>query len=236
MWCSHRAAGISVGYMPMNELIKAKEPFQFYGRLHLSELTGLQATNLRELLELIKTVPGSSIYHHTHRFLQQHEFLSPEPPNDFAYWVSGTLGDGQLGEQLASIDTIQFATIRSLRDKIADTIEQHLKTWPSSQQRFADEARAFHFIKSRSFIFPTNYIVHDLKEFADVLQKISTSSIYFHIFEARLRLEKEMNDFAMWIEASLGDADLAQKISKLDPYTYTLEDLRNTILRIIRRK
>ena len=220
----------------MSELIQAKEPFRFYGRLHLSELTGLRATNLQELLDLIKTVPGSCIYHHTHRFLQQHQYLSPEPPNDFAYWVSGTLGDNELSEQLASIDTIQFSTIRSLRDKIADTIEEHLKNWPSVQQRFADEARAFHFVKSRSFVFPTNYIVHDLNEFADVLQKISIGSIYFHIFEARLRLEKEVNDFSLWIETSFGDKELARKISKLDPYTYTMEDLRKTILRIVRKK
>ena len=141
----------------MSELIQAKEPFQFYGRLHLSELTGLQATNLHELLELIKTVPGSCIYHHTHRFLQQHQYLSPEPPNDFAYWVSGTLGDNELGEQLASIDTIQFPTIRSLRDKIADTIEEHLKNRPSAQQRFADEPQSVSFHQIQEF-----YLSHQL--------------------------------------------------------------------------
>jgi hypothetical protein len=220
----------------MAEKIKAKEPFQFYGRLHLSELTGLRATNLQELLEQIQTVPGSCIYHHTHRFLQQHQYLSPEPPNDFAFWVSGTLGDNELGERLASIDTIQFTTIRSLRDKIAGTIEQHLKNWPSSRQRFADDAQAFHFVKSRSFIFPTNYIVHDLHEFADAIENVSVSSIYFHIFESRLRLEKETNDFSAWIENSFGDSELAKKISTLDPYTYTMEDLRKTIRRIIGRK
>jgi len=64
----------------MEEFIKAKEPFRFYTRLHLSELTGLRAATLQQLLELIRKVPGSSIYHHTHRFLQQHQYLSPEPP------------------------------------------------------------------------------------------------------------------------------------------------------------
>ncbi|MEW6680837.1 MAG: DUF5752 family protein, partial [bacterium] len=64
----------------MSELIKAKEPFRFYTRLHLSELTGLKASTLSQLVELIKQVPGSCIYHHTHRFLQQHQYLSPLPP------------------------------------------------------------------------------------------------------------------------------------------------------------
>ena len=99
----------------MPELLKAKEPFRFYTRLHLSELTGLRADTLEELLDLIKKVPDPSIYHHTHRFLQQHQYLSPEPPNDFAYWVMSVLGENELGERLASIDTIQYSTIHSLR-------------------------------------------------------------------------------------------------------------------------
>ena len=105
-------------------LIRAKEPFRFYTRLHLSELTGLRATTLDQLLDLIKKVSGSCIYHHTHRFLQQHQYLSPEPPNDFAYWVAEILGEDELGERLVSIDTIQFSTIRSLRDKIVATTDR----------------------------------------------------------------------------------------------------------------
>jgi hypothetical protein len=220
----------------MAELIKAKEPFQFYGRLHLSELTGLKALNLHEFVELLKTVPDSCIYYHTHQFLQQHQYLSPEPPNDFAYWVTEMLGDSELGERLSSIDTIQFATLRGLRDKIVSVIEEHLKNRPSAQLRFVEESNEFHFIKSVSVIFPTNHIAQDLKEFVDILQKISAASIYFHIFEARLRLEKETNDFSFWIKTSAGDKELADEIAHLDPYTYTLEDLRRTIIGIIEWK
>ena len=54
----------------MPVLKKAKQSFRFYTRLHLSELTGLRASTLSQLLELIKKVPGSSIYHHTHRFFR----------------------------------------------------------------------------------------------------------------------------------------------------------------------
>ncbi len=217
----------------MAELIKAKEPFKFSTRLHLSELTGLRATTLGQLLTLIKEVPGSSIYHHTHRFLQQHQYLSPEPPNDFAYWVTDILGEGELGERLASIDTIQYSTIRDLREKIASTIEAYLQEVPLAKLKFAHSEEEFHFIKSVSFILQTNYIAYDLREFADILKKITIDSIYFHIFEARLRLEKSANDFSHWIENSLGDKELADKISAFDPYTRTLEDLRNKIVQLI---
>ncbi len=72
----------------MNELhaVSTTVPFQFYTRLQLSELTGLKASTLPELLTHIRAVPTSCIYYHTHRYLQQHQYLSPEPPNDFAYW------------------------------------------------------------------------------------------------------------------------------------------------------
>jgi len=220
----------------MPELIKAIEPFRFYTRLHLSELTGLRASNLSQLLSLVKQVPGSCIYHHTHKFLQQHQYLSPEPPNDFAYWVSKVLGEDELGEKLASIDTIQFSTVRKLRDKIIATIENYLKNNMSAKLKFAGEGEEFHFIKSVSFVLPTNYIAYDLREFADIVKKITIDAIYFHIFESRLRLEKKTNDFSNWIETSIGDKELSDKISRLDPYIHTLEDLRKTIIRIVEQK
>ena len=217
----------------MPEQIKAKEPFKFYTRLHLSELTGLRATTLGQFLGLIKTVSGSCIYHHTHRFLQQHQYLSPEPPNDFAYWVADVLGEDELGERLASIDTMQYSTIRALREKIVVTIEDYLKNNPLAKLKFARAGEEFHFIKSVSFVIPTNYVVYDLEGFIEVLKKITIDSIYFHIFEARLRLERQTNDFSNWIETSIGNRELADQISRLDPYTRTLEDLRRTIIRIL---
>jgi len=220
----------------VSELLEAKEPFRFCTRLNLTELTGLRASTLSQLLALIKEVPGACIYHHTHRFLQQHQYISPEPPNDFAYWVTSILGEGGLGERLMSIDTIQFPTIHSLREKIAKTIEDYLRDNALANLKFSAEGEEFHFIKSVSFVLPTNYIAYDLREFADVVKNITIDSIYFHIFESRLRLEKKTNDFSNWIETSIGDKELSDKISRLDPYTYTLEDLRKTIIKIVEQK
>jgi len=220
----------------MADIIKAKEPFRFHTRLHLTELTGLRAINLAQLAGLIREVPGSCIYHHTHRFLQQHQYLSPEPPNDFAYWVTEILGEHELGERLSSIDTIKYSTIRGLRDKIIETIEGYLKGNPLAKMKFAREGEEFHFIKSVSFILPTDYTATDLKEFADILKKVTIESIYFHIFESRLRLEKNNNDFSNWIGNSLGNKGLADKITKLDPYTHTLEGLRNNLVNMAEKE
>lgn len=220
----------------MREPIKAKEPFKFCTRLHLSELTGLRATTLGQLLELVREVPGASIYHHTHRFLQQHQYLSPEPPNDFAFWATDTLGEGELGERLVSIDTIQYSTIRGLREKIASVVEDYLEENPLAKLKFARSGEEFHFIKSISFVLPTNYAVNDLREFADTLKKVTIDSIYFHVFEARLRLEKGDNDFSNWIGNSIGDKELACDIAGIDPYTHTLEGLRNLLVKRIEKR
>jgi len=86
----------------------------------------------------------------------------------------------------------------------------------------------------RTFILPTRYEAHDLREFAEIMDKISFYAVYFHVFEARLRLERGVNDFSSWFE-SLGFPDLARVISRLDPYTMTLEGLRRKIISEVRR-
>jgi hypothetical protein len=220
----------------MNQKPGPGDCFRFFTRLHLTELTGLTASNLDQLLKFIKEVPGSCIYHHTHKFLQQHQFYSPEPPNDFAYWVTDVLGEDELGEKLASIDIVQYSTIRSLRNKIAGTIEDFLNKSALAKMKFARECEEFHFLKSVSFVLATKYEVCNLREFADVLERVAIDSIYFHFFESRLRLEKGYNDFSNWIENSCGDGKLADKISRLDPYTYTLEGLRATLVRMVRNR
>ena len=106
---------------------RAKEPFRFFTRLSLTVLTGIKAKNLKELLEHLKAVPEPVIYEHTHRFLQQHHYLVPEPPNDFSYWVTHMLQDEELGERLAAIDTIRFNSLNDLRQAIVSAIGSYLR-------------------------------------------------------------------------------------------------------------
>lgn len=70
-------------------MFKANDPFLFYSRLHLIELTGIKIITIPELLENLRTVSGSCIYHHTHHFIQQHQYLSPEPSQERAFFAAG---------------------------------------------------------------------------------------------------------------------------------------------------
>jgi hypothetical protein len=150
--------------------------------------------------------------------------------------VSNVLGEDELGEKLASIDIIQYSSVRSLRERIILVIEEYLRKHPRAKRRFVNPGAEFHFIKSVSFVFPTNHIANDLKELADILKQVTIDAIYFHVFEARLRLEKGKNDLSLWIEKAIGDKELADKITRLDPYTFTLEDLRKKIIDLIERR
>ena len=196
--------------------------------LNLVELLGWRAKNARELLAGLQEAPGSSVYYHTHRFIQQHLYLSPEPPNDFAFWVTNALGQDALGEQLASVDTVKFRSIGSLRAIFLEILKTALAD-RNGRNGDCQEGEEFHFMSCRTFILPTSYEAHNLREFREIVQKISIDSIYYHVFEARLRLEKGDNDFSAWFE-DLGETKLARDISRLDPYNVTLEGLRQIIV------
>jgi small-conductance mechanosensitive channel len=215
-------------------LRKVEEPFRFYTRTNLTELTGLKAKSLEELAQIMKTVPDSVIMYHTHRFLEEHHYLSPEPANDFGVWVTDALGDDALGERLASVNTFEFTSIQTLRERLVGIIEEHL----SKEHVYRDAApgREFYFMKSVSVIFPTEYAAYDLREFIEILRTISLSSLYFHVFESRLRLGMGQNDFSAWVKDKLGEDQLGNEIAALDPYTYTLEGLRLALIQLIEKR
>jgi hypothetical protein len=87
-----------------------------------------------------------------------------------------------------------------------------------------------------SVTIPTSYVVHDLREFVEALRKISLGSLFFHVFDSRLRLGKGLNDFSIWMQDSLDETELAEEINRLDPYTYTLEGLRSALIQLIEKR
>jgi len=206
------------------------DPFIFFTRLNLVNLLGTRARNPIELLKGLKVVPLSSIYYHTHRFLQQHNYLSPEPPNDFAYWLTNVLNLKKLGEAFASIDTISFETLDDIREVFVKILVEYISKDRSMAKCAPGEE--FHFMSCTTFVLPTRFTAINLEEFVEVLKKVSINSLYYHIFEARLRLGRDDNDFARWCE-SMNEKALAAQLSKLDPYTYTLETLRARIVHLI---
>jgi hypothetical protein len=213
---------------------KDREPFRFVDQVHLKELTGIKANNIEELVDILKDAPDSIVHYHTHHFLEEHHYLTPEPANDFAVWVSDVLGEEILGEKLANIDIFEFPTMSALRDRIVNVIEQY--TSSGRETRKAPEGKEFYFIKWVSIVLPTPHMARDLKEFGEALRTLGPGSLYFHIIESRLRLGKMSNDFSVWLADSLGEQELAEAVAKVDPYTYTLEGVRSQLIKLMAKR
>ena len=63
---------------------------------------------------------------------------------------------------------------------------------------------------------------------------MTVHSIHYHFIEARLRLKLVSNDFSVWLDAEMGQHQLADRIETIDIYACTLEDVRRKILQIVR--
>ncbi|MBZ5495343.1 MAG: DUF5752 family protein [Acidobacteriia bacterium] len=210
------------------------EPFRFYTERHLVELTGRNARTLPQLLAILREVPGSSVFYHTHQRFLTHHFEKPVVYNDFAVWVGEALREDALSEKLAAIDMLAFTSVRQLRDSIVQTIEIHLRT-VGGRARECPPGDEFHFCKSKSFIMPLGTVGSNVADFFSKLPTITNNSLYFHFLEARFRLERATNDFSQWL-AGWGKTELAGAIGALDPYERTMDELKNEIIELSRRK
>lgn len=208
----------------------AKHPFLFVGCWELREMLGRSARDEQQLLEAIEEIPLDSIYYHTHSFFLRHKYIAGPYPNDFATWAAIQVRDRVLGEKLGILDPYDFDNLESLRGEIVTIIEEHLSQLQIIPRAIYGEP--FHFMQSRIIEVPTGLQARTLTEFRETLATIDVSVIYYHTFEAILRLGRKKGDFAVWIEEQLGLPDLAQKISKLDPYMTSLENIRNRIIKI----
>lgn len=208
------------------------DEFRFCTKLDQTLLLGKKARSILELLEGIRQAPRTSIYFHTHRFVLTHNYLTPEPSNDFAYWVTEVLNERALGEQLSTIDIVGFPTIADLQYHLSDLIERHLGSHPTLRRCIPGEE--FHFMASRLFVLQTPLVARTLSDFAEHLKHVSVASLYYHVFDAHLRLENGENDFSRWFRSQSQSA-LADEVLRLDPYTYTLEGLRKRLLVLVGR-
>jgi len=203
---------------------KAKTPFEFYTSSLLVEITGKRAHHLKEFVEILKKIDASSVFYHVHHSFREYHFAPGKYSNDFARWVGEDLEENVLAERLASINVRDFTTIEALRQKIIQMVEEHLET--AVEIRKAAIGREFYFLRNITIAMATECSATSIKEFVAALNKIGMRSLYFHCFDARLRLGRKTNDFSEWFATSLGRADIAQKIEALDPYFMTMDELK----------
>lgn len=210
-------------------MAEAPGPFVFHSERRVVRLTARKASTLPELIEQVESVSGACIFYHTHQQYLSHHFQRPAYYNDFAAWLLTGLQEPALAEKVAVIDLLAFSAIRPLREAILAVLHAHpAEPGPPRQCRAGSE---FHFCESQSFVFRTGLVARSVPEFFAVLPHVTVVSLYYHFFEARLRLERPTNDFSMWLSAQ-GRSDLAGAIERLDPYASSLDQLKSGIVSI----
>src|SRR3989338_6952349 len=209
----------------------AKTPFEFHTSSQLVAITGRKAADLNEFLAILKEIEDSSIFYHVHHAFREYQFAPGLYTNDFAHWVGDELNENVLAEKLANINIKDYTEIKSLRARIAEIVDNYLQANTDSGRLKA--RHKFYFCKNVGIIQKTRYAAWDLEEFCGMLHRVGLRSLFFHFFEARLRLGRKSNDFSDWIKFNFGDERLARQIEALDPYLYTMDQLRDQMIGLI---
>lgn len=213
-------------------MTEIKYPFAFQQCVSILKATGRKANNLRELREVISSVSGNSIFHHTYQyFLKEHIH---EYTNDFAHWAGESLEERALAEHLSSIDPYDFAKVSEVRKEILRVIDDYLERFP--EPRKAMKGDEFYFNETLTFTFPAGIAVENLAEFLMAIKYVDSSCIYYHFYEARMRLGNKTDDFSAWVEDVLMNKELAESIRSIDPFMHNVEGIREHIAEAVEQE
>ena len=193
--------------------------------------TGQRAQNLKELRNNLLTCHPGCVYYHFWGGLIRPRFVDPEYNNDFAAWASHGIHDKKLAETLGVVDPTDYKDIEDLRNQLIEIIEQRLDE--SEYLTWSHSDRQFNFIRSEIVIFDTKHIVKSPEELAELISRLSVTSIFYHFIDARRRSPKGEDDFRNWLISVNGKySQLCNLISQVDPYFITLNELRAQLSQI----
>lgn len=208
------------------------EGFEFKQCISILKSTGKKAGNLHTLKDLIAQVSDDSIFHHTYQYFLKEHIL--EYTNDFAHWAGESLEERSLAEQLSNIDPYEYDSIGDLRKELLSVIGNYIERFP--EPREAMRGDEFYFNETITLIFPIGIRVKNLAEFLMAIKFVYAGSIYYHFYEARMRVGGGIDDFSKWIEESLDKKGLAERIRAIDPFMHNTEDIRGHISEQIERE
>src|SRR4051794_15116782 len=151
------------------------EPFAIFDSSLAVLPIGRSCTNLRELLDGIRSVPDMVIEHHMVRCALEDPFELYEFPNDLARWCWDALGDHVLAEQLALVDPYHHESSDALRATLVDVIENRI--WESDRIPFSRPGLELHFVGSRLVAYDTGERLPTPTALAEAMPRISLRSI-----------------------------------------------------------
>jgi len=199
--------------------------FEFKECISLVKSTGKKAKTLQELRELIGLVSDESIYYHTYQYYLRRQIL--EYNNDFAHWAGENLEERTLSEYFSNVDPFLFKDVADLRKALLKVIDDYLERFP--EPREVIPGNEFYFSQAIILVFPAGLRASNLAEFFIAVKFIDVPSVYYHFYEARMRLRSGADDFSKWVEDGLGRKELAAKIRNIDALMHTLEGIREHV-------
>ncbi len=195
--------------------------------------TGKRAQTLRELRDNIETVMPGSIYFHFWGGMLKPRFDDPEYNNDFASWARHALHDKILAERLGMIDPTTLPDMEDLRRELLEIIEERLDE--NDQVPSCGHDQQFYFITSQIVVFNTGNVIKKAPELLKVVPSMTASSIFYHFIDARRRTFGHMDDFCSWLYGfDEKYVDLCEIIRSVDPFFWTLTELRDRLTKIVR--
>jgi|Deesub1362A_J573_1020465.scaffolds.fasta_scaffold00271_25 hypothetical protein len=205
--------------------IQQIRPFEFKQCIAILKATGKKASTIRELRNGISEVSDECIFHHVYQYFLKGHIL--EYTNDFAQWTAHFLEERALAEQLSNLDPYMFHSIEDVRKELLRIIDTFLESFPEPRPVLA--GNEFYFSEALTIVFPCGVKAKNLAEFLVAIKNVDAESIYYHFYEARMRLGGGVDDFSRWIEGSLRRKDLAERIRNIDPFMHNLDGIREQI-------
>lgn len=204
---------------------KTLTPFEFRQCTSILKSTGRKARNLKELRNIVTVTSTEAIFHHTYQYFMKGHRM--EYTNDFSHWAGESLEERALSEQLANIDPYAFGGIEELRDELVRVLDDYQEKFPEPREAMPGDE--FHFNETVTLVFPVGAKAKNLAEFLMALKYIDTGCIYYHFYEARIRLGGGTDDFSKWFEDTLGKRELADKVRAIDPFMHDIDGIRDNI-------
>ncbi len=210
-------------------MAEAVKSFEFMQCASILKSTGKKAGNLRELRDVLSVISEDSIFHHTYQYFLKGHIL--EYTNDFAHWAGESLEERALSERLSSIDPYDFGSIAGLRERLLKAIDEYLDMFPEPREAIAGDE--FYFNQTVTLTFPVGVRVRNLAEFLIAIKYIDAGCIYYHFYEARIRLGSGVDDFSAWIQNVLMKKELADRVRAIDPFMHSVEGIREHIIAVV---
>jgi hypothetical protein len=189
---------------------------------------GRRCTNLRELLDGIRSVPDMVLEHHMMRCALEDHFELYEFPNDLARWCWEGLGDRSLAEVLSLVDPYSHSSIESLRTALTNAIEERL--WGAEDIHGCRPGLELHFVGSRLAAYDTGERLATPAALAEALSRIPRRSFFYHVHEAHRRRAPPSDDFSAWLAEFGADPALVERLRRIDFYFLNLKQLQQEFI------